>query len=134
MPLQHNIDRVTEAVKRGGTFPALAKATGLSVPSVKKIILALHAQKLVHIEGYPKSGTVPAASYRYGPGEDAKRPPKMTRAEQRARCKEYRRLAKIAAEEQAEKQRSERIRRELARPAFRDPLVEAFYGSYRRAA
>lgn len=134
MPLQKNIDLVIKAARHGGTFPALAKETGLSIPCVKKILLGLHAQKLVHIDGYPKSGTVPAASYRYGPGEDAKRPPKMTRADERARYKEYRRLAKLAAEEQAEKQRSERIMRELARPAFRDPLVEAFYGPYGVAA
>lgn len=134
MPLQHNIDRVIEAVKRGGTFRALAKATGLSVPSVKTIILALHAQKLVHIVGYPKSGTVPTAFYLYGPGEDAKKPPKYTREAYRDRRRECRRLAKLAAEEQAEKQRSERIRRELARPAFRDPFIAALFGPYEARA
>jgi hypothetical protein len=32
--------------------------------------------------------------------------------------------------EKADAERRERIRKELARPAFRDPLVEAFYGKY----
>jgi hypothetical protein len=134
MPLQKNIDIVARAVKRGGTFRELADDTGLSVPCVKKILLAMHAQKLVHIEGYPKIGCVHVASYKSGPGEDAKKPPKLTLEDHRERHKEYRRQAKQRAEEHAEKQRSERIRQELARPAFRDPFIAALFGPYEARA
>jgi hypothetical protein len=36
--------------------------------------------------------------------------------------------------EKADAERRERIRKELARPAFRDPLVAALFGEYERRA
>lgn len=113
----------------------IADKAGYCIPSVNRVISILHDNGMVHIARWEKvpHGTAikHIAAYMFGPGVDAIKPG-MTREQIRERKRELKRQYRARKIEAAKV--DARIAAELARPAFRDPLVEAFYGSYRRAA
>lgn len=137
-PKTQNIDAVIAVISdRSMTMPEIAAASGISTPTVQNSIRLMKFDGRVFIEKWStlKVGIACqyVASYRFGKGIDAVKP-KQTREErlQKNRARKDNREATKA--ECAEAARRERIARELQRPAFRNPFVEAFYGPYARAA
>jgi DNA-binding Lrp family transcriptional regulator len=146
IPRKENVESITVVIARSPkTIPEIVKITGLSQPTIQDIINMLRADGKAYLAmwKHTKAGRVYryVACYRRGSGPDAPKPARQTveekRARNRAHCAKLRQAAKAkepTKPQKAEAERHERLRKELARPAFRDPLVAAFYGEYRGAA
>jgi hypothetical protein len=123
------------------TVDRLQKSTGFASDTTRRIVKEQWRKGNCHICGWEKvSGNQQAqAIYRWGAGENVPRPP-TDKAEMRRKNREYARTAQLkkAIENpqslDVEAKHLARIAEELARPAFRDPLVAALFGEYRRAA
>jgi len=145
IPRKENVESIAAAIaKSPKTIPEIVKMTGLSQPTVMDIINMMRADGKAYLPiwKHMKAGRVHryVACYKRGSGSDAPKPARQTveekRAKDRAYCAKLRQAAKAKEPtklQKAEAERHERLRKELARPAFRDPLVAAFYGEYRGA-
>jgi predicted ArsR family transcriptional regulator len=118
-------DEIIAALKIRGTMGAaeLAKIIGVSREVIDKRLHRLREkeQKQVRISGWlrAKSGRV-IALYSLGSEPCVRRPGKHEVEDE--------------TEALVQLDRQRKARAALARPAFRDPLVAAFYGEYRRIA
>jgi DNA-binding transcriptional regulator LsrR (DeoR family) len=136
-PRQQNRKAVEFAIKQKAmTVVQIAKATGVSQPCVKAVLAVLRDEGLVHIPTWPRVGESfrHVAAYRYGAGTDVEKPPLQTREERAAKNRAYRAASANRKAQAAEAERRERIARELARPAFRDPFIAALFGPYEARA
>lgn len=138
-PRKENIDRVVAVIQTGAiTVPNIVRQSGVSQPCVRDVFDHLRAHKLVHLAEWQtvNVGTVTRwiAAYRYGDGVDAPKPATQSDDQRRAQQRTYRKKYAETQIAKAEAARLERIRKELDRPAFRDPLVAALFGEYQRAA
>jgi hypothetical protein len=132
-PRAENIAQVSAVIKRRArTIPEIAVASGLSQPCVRGVLDVLQAESKVHIAGWKLEGRSyrHVARFIFGPGTDAPKPPTQTAEERRAKNRAYKTRHAMTKMEKADAERRERIRRELARPAFRDPFIAALFGPY----
>lgn len=61
------------------TIQDLAEATGLSKPTVRKLIATLKTRRCVHISGWSTANRVRVPIYSWGDRNDVARPPLATR-------------------------------------------------------
>jgi hypothetical protein len=131
--------RIVAAIEgKSLTVPEIRKVTGLSQPCVQRAIDKLRLNGHAHLAEWRSIdvSAVPRwiAAYRFGKGVDAAKPGRQSIEVRRAKQRVYRsnHLRKKVDKEEAE--RRERIRQELARPAFRDPFIAQFFGPYEARA
>jgi hypothetical protein len=131
MPLEANIKKVERCMKKKpGTIVEIAQRSGFSDTFVREIVGILFMGDKCHISSYATRGKRDFAVYSAGPGVNAPTPEKMTPEERRARNREYYAAKMAKKADSIEASHKARIAAELARPAFRDPLVAALFGPY----
>lgn len=134
MEIRHdNIERIGRSISDSPmTISEIMEKTGLSKPCISRAIATLIVQKRVYIGDWRPlmagKSLRHVAAYRFGDGVDKPRPARQSRDQKLAKKRLYsiskRELEKLEAD------RLERTRRELERPAFRDPFIAALFGPY----
>lgn len=133
MTKELRIERIKAAIKdRAMKVPEIAEATGISQPYVHDLIDLLRADHLVYIERWAVAGLSRrhTAFYRLGNRKDARKPPTQSKEVRKKKLRVYRARQVSKKVDKADTEYRERVRKELERPAFRDPLVAALFGEY----
>jgi hypothetical protein len=115
-----------------GTVTELAKATGLSKPTVLRVMNCLHDENKAYVWDYEtgEAGDLRIKIWALGNEEDAVYPPKQTAEERAQRAKERKRKRMKERRVDYEANAAER-KRELAKPVVipaRDELTAALFG------
>lgn len=133
---KENVARVAATITESAlTIPEIMKVTRLSQPCCLSIINELRVSKLAYLADWKRidAGAMYrwVAAYQCGAGVDVAKPQGQSIEERRARNRAYKAAHKASKLDADEAERVEKIKRELARPAFRHWQDAALFGEVR---